>query len=94
MEYIELTRSSITTNPRQDLTKYKFGDESYAGLGKIIVCNPFTDHYSVKVHAEIVDVDVPLPLSLDVLDRLKAVQNFDSYRMSSKSEHWTIPSVI
>lgn len=44
----------------------------------------------VDVKAQIVDVDVPLIIGLDVLFRLKAVLDFSDYKISSVSGKWKI----
>lgn len=71
-------------------TKYKFGDQTYDSLGKLVIRMPVTDTYFVCIKAQIVHVDVPLLLGLDVLRRLKVILDFDKFTMTSTKGHWSV----
>lgn len=65
--------------------KYKFGDKTYAVLGKIETKISITDCYFFKVRARVVDVEAPLLLGLDVLDNLKVLLNFGTIQCHPES---------
>lgn len=72
-------------------TKYKFGDKTYDGLGTVVIRIPITETYFISIRAQVVEVNVPLLLGLDVLSRLKVILNFEAFTMSSTQDKWSIP---
>lgn len=57
--------------------KYKYGNASYNGLGKLDVRFPVTVAHFFMVDAFIVDADVYLLIGLDVLVRIEAALHFE-----------------
>lgn len=53
-------------------------------MGLPVVEIPVSDSHFVKVIAEVVDVDVPLLLGLEALNRLQFSMDFDQVVMRSK----------
>lgn len=83
------------SSPRLGETKrtYRFGDERHVGLGTINIDIPVSGSHYVKVVAEIVDVDVPFLLGLDVLTHIRAILDFNEDRLSGKFDDWSVPLV-
>lgn len=93
-EYTEITGTTRMADTNSGVTKFIFGDSSYDGLGRIVIRIPIINDYFVDIMAQIVNVDVPLLLGLDVLERLKIVLYFNDYSMSSIAEDWTVPLIM
>lgn len=89
--YTALTGIRKADKARGNMPKYKFGDTTHDGLGKMKVRIPIKEDYFVDIEASVVDVDVPLLIGLDVLGRLKVILDFNEFTMSSTTENWTIP---
>lgn len=90
-KYDSLTKNGHVKRTHQCTTRFKFGNTTYDGLGKLNVRIPIVDDYFIDVEASILDVDVPLLIGLDVLKRLKVILDFSEFTMSSTSEDWTVP---
>lgn len=71
--------------------KYKFGDNVYHGLGTITICIPVSAMHFVDIVAEVVSVDIPFLLRLDILTNLKVIVDFSDDVLTSKSDGgWTM----
>lgn len=93
LAYSRMAGAKYQSLPKNDGVKYKFGDQSYDGLGKFEVRISITETYFVDVEAQVVYVWVPFLLDLDVLSRIKVVLNLGEFTMTSSTGCWTIPLV-
>lgn len=54
---------------------------------------PILESYVADIEAQVVDVDVPLLIGLEVLSRLKVVLDLNDFTIVSKTECWSVPLV-
>lgn len=72
---------------------FKFGAHKHAGVGTIDVSIPSSPSFFISFDADVVDVDVPLLLGLDVLTSYRMVLNFTHDEVTSKKDNWSLPLV-
>lgn len=70
--------------------RFKFGDRTHLGQGIIQIRLPIQQHHFTTVVANIVNLDIPLLLGLDVLTQLRATIDFAEDVLSSKEGSWSL----
>lgn len=65
---------------------FKFGDSTHKEIGNIPVSIPVYNRFFLSFTADVVDVDVPLLLGLDLLTQARLILDFDEDAVHSKAD--------
>lgn len=57
-------------------TRFKFGDRAALSIGSILVRLPIDEHSHINIDIDVVDMDIPLIIGLDVLRRHKILVDY------------------
>lgn len=69
---------------------FTFVSSRHKGFGNIPVGIPVSNNFLLSFNADVVDVDVPLPLGLDLLTRASLILGFADDELLSKSDGWNL----
>lgn len=75
-------------------TTFRFGSVDHKGLGVMEIRLPLGDDHFISVAANIVPLDVPLLLGLDVMQELKLVIDFSKNTIYNPENDKEIPLVV
>lgn len=74
-----------------NLSTFKLGISRHHSIAVITIRIPLSGTHFANILAQIVYIDVPLQLGLDVMTKFKVVLDFDADTACSKCELWTLP---
>ena len=85
--------SNVTIEVQTDsLTRtFSFGTYEYSSMGIIPIRGPITESHFIELLVDVLDVQIPFLLGLDIMTRFKLVLDTDNLRFSSKIEGWDSP---
>lgn len=72
---------------------YKFGSHRKVSVGKAKFRIPYADSRHMHVELDIIDIDIPLLLGLDILDKFKLVADSVDNVLYCKKHKWSSPLV-
>lgn len=73
---------------------YRFGNVSHECSGEISICVPINLQFFAIIQVEVVPVNIPFLLGLDVLTKLKIIADFDDNIIRSKLYGCELPIVL
>lgn len=90
-EYCALVNEDLNNLGETKKVVYTFGSHRHKGVGRINIRIPISTSFFLSFTADVVDVDVPLLLGLDVLTASQLILDFAEDEVCSKADGWKFP---
>ena len=84
----------VKFKPRKNRNSYRFGEDLQRSLGYIEIRIPSPRDRFVFLNVDVVNVDVPFLIGLDVLDQLEMTVDTVENALKCPSLKWKIPFVV
>lgn len=88
--YCALVDEKMENGALQGLV-YNFGSHHHKGVGRINIRFPISDSFFLSFSADVLDVEVPLLLGIDVMSASRLILEFGVDEMRSKNDGCVLP---